>query len=70
MQGLLKHSSAKVNIKDSPGKGRGVFAAAAISRGQYVMEYKTSEVYPRSERPRHEREYVTGFAKTRHFPHF
>lgn len=49
MAGLLSNKSAPMALKDTCSeKGRGVFAAAPISKGAYITEYK-GDVYPRAE---------------------
>ena len=56
MEGLLSNKSAPLTIKESTGRGRGVFAAALIGKREYITEYK-GEVYSRSALPQHQREY-------------
>ena len=58
LQGLTKHKSAPVTVGTIPGKGRGVFAAATITKGAYICEYKTKNVYPREARAEQEEQYV------------
>jgi len=59
MQGLLKHPTVPHRIEETEDKGRGVFANAPIKKGKYVCEYKTTQVYKREQRARHEEEYAT-----------
>ena len=56
MEGLLNHRTPALCVKE--GKGRGVLATAPIEKGSYICEYKSSQVYPLSERAKFEREYA------------
>ena len=59
LQGLLgKQEAPPVDIRRIPGKGRGVFATSLIKKGEFICEYKTCKVYPRSSREKEEEEYV------------
>ena len=58
MQGLLKHPTVPHHIEETEDKGRGVFADAPIVKGKYICEYKTTQVYKREEKARHEEEYA------------
>ena len=55
IDGLLgKEEKRVMEICDVPGKGRAVFLREPIAKDTFVLEYKTSEVYPRRERQKHE----------------
>jgi len=53
-----KYAKLELEIRDIPGKGRGVFTLKPIPKGSFVMEYKTTQVYPQQERGIHEEEYA------------
>ncbi len=44
--------------QEIPGKGRGVVLKEPVKASHFVLEYKTSSVYPRAERAAHEDEYA------------
>ena len=47
----------QMDICQIPGKGRGVFVDESVGAGMYLCEYKSTEVYPRSEKHLREFEY-------------
>lgn len=58
LEGLTYHASAGLEVKETcDGKGRGVFATCGYKKGQYLCEYETAKVYPRTEMARHIEEY-------------
>lgn len=58
ISGLDGHKgNPSLAIIDSPGKGRGVTTKVKIHKGDFVVEYKTAEVYPRRQMSNHIEEY-------------
>ena len=43
-----------MEVRDIPGKGRGVFLLEGVKRNAFLCEYKSESVYPRRDRQRHE----------------
>ena len=56
-QGLQYENT--LEVKETPGKGRGVFATDDIGQGDFICEYRTKRVYHPSKKARYEREYET-----------
>ena len=48
----------QVQVKNIPGKGRGIFLEEAVEEGTFLLEYKSKEVYPREQRKEKEEEYA------------
>ena len=46
-----------LRVNESPGKGRGVVSEVDIDAGDFVLEYRTKEVYPHKELQKHVRIY-------------
>ena len=58
LEGLTRRGSVGLEVKEAcHGKGRGVFAVRGFEKGQYLCEYETAKVYPRSEMTKHVEEY-------------
>ena len=58
MERLLNRTPLQVTVKDTnTEKGRGVFCSTKITKGTFVCEYETDEVYPRVELKRRREEY-------------
>ena len=59
MEGLLcRNNAPEMEIRQIPGKGRGVFANERVSAGTYVAEYKTTKVYEQAKRAEYEEMYA------------
>ena len=58
MWGLVSGEESGLEVRESEGKGLGVFTTKSFMRGEYVAEYKTQEVYSRKEKKDHEEEYI------------
>ena len=58
IQGLMTTSLPNVQVKNIPGKGRGIFLEEAVEEGTFLLEYKSKEVYPRKQRKEKEEEYA------------
>ena len=46
-----------MEIREIAGKGRGVFVMQHVPAGTFVVEYRTTKVYPKIKRQEHEAEY-------------
>lgn len=57
LDGLQRGHAMALEVRESEGKGRGLFAQENVPKGTYVCEYKTAIMYPRSQRKQHEEEY-------------
>ena len=58
LSGLTSHkTNPKLRVIESPGKGRGVVSDERLEKGDFVVEYRSAEVYPRSEKTKHVLEY-------------
>lgn len=58
LQGLSYRSEHKnLEVKESSGKGRGVFCTANIKKGDYLCEYRTCRVYSKAKKAKYEKEY-------------
>jgi len=55
---LGKSKTLEMEIREIAGKGRGVVAKEHIPAGTFVLEYKTTKVYPSSNREQFEAEYT------------
>lgn len=52
-----KSKEIQMDIREIRGKGRGVVVTQQVPAGTFVVEYKTTKVYPKSKREQHEAEY-------------
>ena len=49
IDGLTRDLNAPVDVRNTEGKGRGVFATTTIPKHTYVCEYKTTGVYTKEQ---------------------
>lgn len=58
LEGLTQHKPANLEVRETPdGKGRGVFTLSEYMKGDYLCEYETTMVYPRTEMAAHIEDY-------------
>ena len=58
MKGLISGSTAELEIRVIPAKGRAVFATAHIPKGSFLCEYTATKVYPMANRAKNEESYA------------
>ena len=57
MEGLTTGQDAPLEVREGGAAGRGVFATGAITKGQWLCEYKAGITYPPSEKAKHVQQY-------------
>ena len=57
IEGLAYGTEDGLEVKESEGKGRGVFATRAFQKGEYICEYRTCRVYSPKKKAKYIREY-------------
>ena len=58
MKGLISGSTAEVEVRRMPEKGRAVFVTAHIPKGSFLCEYTATKVYPMADRAKNEQNYT------------